>query len=258
MLILGCSSYQKLLKSEDVGLKFHAADSLYNKADYKKALKLMEQIVPAYRGKPQAEKLMFLYSDTFYNLGDHYLSGYQFERFTNNYPNSQKVEEAAFKGAKSYYFLSPKYSLDQKDTYVAIEKLQNFINAYPDSQYVKDANEIVSELTQKLEKKEFEIAKQYHRLGDNNGFNYKAAISAFDNFVLDHPGSIYREEAFFLKFDAAYQFAIRSVPSKREERLLIAKQYYDNLMRYFDDSQYLTQANTLLEDIEQRLQNNQI
>ena len=91
---VSCSPYQKVLKSEDTGLKFHYADSLYNTGKYKKALKLMEQIVPAYRGKPQGEKLMYLYSDTFYNLGDHYLSGYQFERFVATYPDSEKAEEA--------------------------------------------------------------------------------------------------------------------------------------------------------------------
>ena len=49
-------------------------ENLYNKGKYKKALKLMEQVVPVYRGKPQAEKLMFMYSNTYYQLEDYYLS----------------------------------------------------------------------------------------------------------------------------------------------------------------------------------------
>ena len=86
----------------------------------------MEQLVPAYRGKPQGEKLMFIYANTYYNLEDYYLSGYQFERFTQAYPQSDSVEIAAFKSAKSFYQLSPRYSLDQKDTYKGLEKLQEF------------------------------------------------------------------------------------------------------------------------------------
>lgn len=252
-LFFSCSPYQKTLKTDDIGLKFHMADSLYNAGKYKKGLKLMEQIVPAYRGRPQAEKLMFIYSDTFYILGDYYLSGYQFERFANSYPQSEKVEEAAFKGAKSFYQLSPRYSLDQKDTYIALEKLQAFINRYPNSEYLPKANELVSELTTKLEKKEFEVAKQYHRISDFN-----AAIKAFDNFILDHPGSIYREEAFFLKFKAAYDLAIRSVVFRVEERLITSRGYYNAFIRNFPESKFRAEADEIKRDIENRLENKQV
>src|SRR5690606_8191136 len=125
------------------------------------------------------------------------------------------VEEASFKGAKSYYELSPRYSLDQKDTHIGLEKLQNFINKFPDSEFLPQANTLVSELTTKLERKEFEVAKQYHRIVD-----YNAAIKALDNFILDYPGSQFREESYFLKFKAAYDLAIRSVIYRVEERLI--------------------------------------
>lgn len=252
-LFFACSSYQKTLKSDDVGLKYHLADSLYNAQDYKKALKLMEQIVPAYRGKPQAEKLMFLYSDTFYNLGDYYLAGYQFERFSNSYPQSEKAIEAAFKGAKSYYYLSPRYSLEQKDTYVALEKLQEFINKFPDSEFQPEANELVAELTKKVQKKEFEVAKQYNRIMD-----YNAAINAFDNFILDHPGSEYRMEAYFMKFKSAYELAIKSVSHRVEERLTTSKNYYSAFKRFYPESEFSEEASEIMQDIEQRLENKQV
>src|SRR5690606_31068414 len=160
VLTASCSPYQRVLKSEDTGLKFHYADSLYNAGKYKKALKLMEQIVPAYRGKPQGEKLMFLYSDTFYHLGDHYLSGYQFERFAATYPNSEKAEPARVKPARRYYPLSPRYSVDPKETETALTKLQGFITKYPESEHLPESNDLVQELTEELEKKQFETAKQ--------------------------------------------------------------------------------------------------
>lgn len=253
VIVFSCSPYQKALKSEDIGLKFHMADSLYNEGSYKKALKLMEQIVPAYRGKPQAEKLMFIYSDTFYQLGDYYLSGYQFERFASSYPQSEKVEEASFKGAKSYYELSPRYSLDQKDTHIGLEKLQNFINKFPDSEFLPQANTLVSELTTKLERKEFEVAKQYHRIGD-----YNAAIKALDNFILDYPGSQFREESYFLKFKAAYDLAIRSVIYRVEERLITSVGYYNTFVKNFPNSNFKAEAEEIKQDIDNRLQNKQV
>lgn len=223
-------------------------NTMYESGKYKKALKLMEQIVPAYRGKPQAEKLMYMYANTFYQLEDYYLAGYQFERFATSYPKSDSAETASFKGAKSYYELSSRFSLDQKDTYKGLEKLQDFIDRFPDSEHRLDANTKVSELNNKLEKKSIETAKQYLRISD-----YKAAIESFDNFILDNPGSIYRKDAYFGKFQAAYQLAVKSLPSLVKDRLITAKGYYNNFKKYYNDSDLKEDADKLIEDVEKRL-----
>ncbi|HEY5689623.1 MAG TPA: outer membrane protein assembly factor BamD, partial [Yeosuana sp.] len=156
-----CSEYQKALKSEDTATKFKLGEELYDTGKYDKANKLFAQIVPSYRGKPQAEKLMYLYSQSFYKMKDYYIAGYQFECFASSYPKSEKAEEASFLSAKSNYMLSPAYTKDQKETKQAIEKLQEFINLFPDSEYVVEANKLVKELDYKLELKSFSIAKQY-------------------------------------------------------------------------------------------------
>jgi outer membrane protein assembly factor BamD len=211
----------------------------------------MEQIVPVYRGKPQAEKLMYIYANTFYNLEDYYLAGYQFERFAASYPKSDSLELASYRSAKSYYELSPRFSLDQKDTYKGLEKLQEFINKYPDSEFRLDANERVSELREKLEKKDIDIAKQYLRIVEYTR-NYKAAIEAFDNFITDHPGSKYRIDAFFGRFQASYQQAIKSHPSLLQERLISSKGYYNSFVKYYSDSELKSDADKILEDIDKR------
>ncbi len=248
VLLSSCGQYQKVLRKDDIGQKYAFADSLYEKGKYKKALKLMEQIVPAYRGKPQAEKLMFIYANTFYQLGDYFTAGYQFERFTQAYPQSDSTETAFFKSAKSFYELSERYSLDQKETHRGLNKLQDFINTYPDSQKREQANILVVELRTKLEKKEFEVAKQYYHIEA-----YKAAIEAFDNFIADNPGTVYREQAFLFKFKAAYKLAINSIPSLVEERLQTAKKYYSSYQKYYKDGKLAEEASEINQDIDKRL-----
>ena len=252
IVISSCGEYQKMLKNPDSGLKYAMVENLYNKGKYKKALKLMEQVVPVYRGKPQAEKLMFMYSNTYYQLEDYYLSGYQFERFTVSYPKSDSIELASYKSASSYYQLSPRYSLDQTDTYIGLEKLQAFIDTYPDSEYRKVANMKVNELILKLQKKDIEIALQYLKTGQALN-SYKSAIAAFENFISDHPGSIYRIDAYFWRFQAAYELALQSVPQKVDERLIKASEYYADFVKYFSESELLEQANEIIIDIEIRL-----
>ncbi|OIQ29001.1 MAG: outer membrane protein assembly factor BamD [Bacteroidetes bacterium MedPE-SWsnd-G2] len=245
MALSSCSEYQKALKSEDTGEKFKLATELYDQGKYSKANRLFAQIEPKYKGKPQAEKLMFLYAKTYYMMEDFYLSGYRFDRFVSSYPKSEKLEEAAFLGAKSFYELSPIYSKEQKETVEAIQKLQIFVNRFPDSQYLIEANALVKELDYKLEKKAFSIAKQYNTIND-----YQASVSAFDNFILEYPGTSFREEAMFIRFDSAYKLAINSVQRKKEERIENAFGYYNAFTRSYSASQFIEQANEMKADLE--------
>jgi outer membrane protein assembly factor BamD len=250
ILFSSCSEYQKALKKEDVGVKFEMVTKLYDSGSYTKAIRLFEQIAPAYRGKPQAEKLFYMFAQSYFKTKQYYLAGYQFESFASGYPKSEKVQEAAYLGAKSYSMLSPVYSLDQTDTYKAIDKLQAFIDTYPDSEYLSDANEAVKNLSEKIEKKVYENAKGYNTISD-----YKSALVALDNFVADYPGTPFKEDALFYKFDSAYQLAINSVPEKMEERLNVALTAHSNLMKFKVDTKYKEKANEMLARVEIDLKN---
>lgn len=249
VLFSSCNEYQKALKKEDIAAKFEVATKMYDAGKYTKAIRLFEQIAPQYRGKPQAEKLFYMFSQSYYKTKQYTLAGYQFESFVSGYPKSEKVQEAAYLGAKSYSKLSPDYSLDQTDTFKAIEKLQNFIDTYPNSEYLAEANESVKVLTNKIEKKVFENAKGYNTISD-----YKSAIVALDNFIADFPGTSYKEDALFLKFDSAYQLGINSVPAKMKERLNVAKTAYSGLFKYKADTKYKEQANEMLARVDKDLQ----
>jgi outer membrane protein assembly factor BamD len=169
------------------------------------------------------------------------------------YPKSEKREEAAFLGAKSFYQLSPVYSIDQTDTQKGIDKLQEYINTYPDSPNMAEANKMITELRQKLEKKAFEIAKQYNTIGEWSR-DYNAAIKALDNFIVDYPGTIYKEDALFYKFDSTYKLAINSIHSKMEDRLHTAKTAYSALIRFKEDTKYKAKADEMLATIDKELQ----
>jgi outer membrane protein assembly factor BamD len=250
ILFSSCNEYQKALKKEDVAVKFEMGTKLYDAGSYTKAIRLFEQIAPAYRGKPQAEKLFYMFAQSYYKTKQYYLAGYQFESFASGYPKSEKVQEAAYLGAKSYSMLSPVYSLDQTDTYKAIDKLQVFIDTYPNSEYLSDANVAVKSLSEKIEKKVYENAKGYNTISD-----YKSALVALDNFVADYPGTPFKEDALFYKFDSAYQLAINSVPEKMEERLNVALIAHSNLMKFSADTKYKEKANVMLARVETDLQN---
>jgi outer membrane protein assembly factor BamD len=229
-----CSDYQKLLNSDDVSEKYKQAEVYYNNGEYRKANRLFEQIIPKYRGKPQAQRIIFFFAESYFQTKSYYLAAYQYENFTKSYPKSDRVQEATFKAAKSYYFQSPRHSLDQEDTFTALEKLQVFLNLYPESEYADEANQMIAELQEKLEKKDFEIAKQYYTIRD-----YKAAIKANENFVSGFPGTKFREESLYIKFIASYEIAINSIDAKKQERLEELIQQYNTLLRYYPETLFL-------------------
>jgi len=253
VVLSSCSEYQKVLKNTDVKAKYDLAQKFYDEEDYKRANRLFEQIAPKYVGKPQGERVMFFFANTYFQRKDYNMSGYQFERFIKSYPKSEKVPEAAFLGAKSFFKLSPAHSLDQTDTDKALVKLQSFINTYAESEFFDEANIMAKELTTKKARKAFEIGKQFNKLGHFDYTFLTPAIAAFDNFISDYPGSIYREEALYLKFESATEFGLNSFSILKPERMENAKTAYNALIKQFPETKYADDAAKLLEKIEKDL-----
>lgn len=247
--LFSCSDYQKLLNSDNASEKYKQAEVFYNSGEYRKANRLLEQIIPVYRGKPQAQRIIFFFAESYFQIKSYNLAAYQYENFVKSFPKSDRIQEASFKAAKSYYYQSPTFSLDQEETYTAIEKLQVFINLYPNSEYSSEANQMISELQVKLEKKDFEIAKQYYTIRD-----YRAAIKSNDNFIASFPGTKFREEALFTKFISLYEIAINSVIYKKEDRLKELQQQFNLILRYYPDSVFKEDLDDKMKKINSELE----
>lgn len=255
LITVSCNEYQQAIKSTDLKVKYDAAETFYNQGDYRQANRLFEQIAPKYVGKPQGERVLFFLADSYFKVGDYNEAGYQFERFIKSYPNSDKAIEAAFFGAKSYYELSPLYSLDQTDTDKALTKLQNFINAHAESPFVAEANVLARELSIKKERKSFEIAKQYYKIAA--GFDHIflfAAEEALANFLVDFPGSPFREEVLYLQFATAHNLAEKSVASKKADRIKKAQESMRTLLKYYPETQFLKEVTDMSGKLDKELE----
>lgn len=246
VVVMSCSKYNTVLNKGSVEEKYKMATMLYEDKKFSKALRLFEMITPAYKGKPQMERIQYMVSQSYFNTGDYASAAYYFGRFVTNYPNSSKREEAEFTAAKSHFMASPKYSLDQTETREALAAFQKYINAYPDSKRLPEANKMVFELQYKLETKAFEIAKQYYDIG-----YYEAAITSFDNLTSEFLGTSYREVAFFYKLKASYELGIKSTYQKKWQRLIAAEKAYEKLKRNYPESPYLKESDAMLKRIKE-------
>ena len=243
-----CNAYQKTLNNPDTSVKYKAAEAYYKSGEYRRANRLFEQILPAYRGKPQAQRIIYFFANTYLQTKDYYLAAYQFESFIKSYPKSGRVEEVSFLAAKCDYMLSPRYSLDQANTNEALDKLQIFIDNYPKSEYLPQANAYVQELQTKLEQKDFEIAKQYHTIRD-----YKAAIRALDNFIASYPGTPFREDALYFKFLSSFEIATNSIYTKKLERLKGLEDIYSTLLRYYPETLFIDDVEKKMKQVNKEI-----
>ena len=248
-LIFSCNDYQKLLNSSENEVdKYNAAEEYYEKGEFRRANALIEQIIPSYRGKPQGERLVFFFANSYFETRLYYSAAIQFENFIKSYPNSQRIQEAYFMEAKSYFMLSPLYTLDQDDTYTGIDKLQVFINRFPNSEYVSEALDLMEQLQNKIEKKEFEISKQYYTIRD-----YSSAIKSLDNFIADNPGTIFREEALYFRWLSQYEIAINSIESRIDERITELERSLENFLRYYPDTIFIDDLSEKINNAKQLL-----
>ncbi|MCF8235543.1 MAG: outer membrane protein assembly factor BamD [Bacteroidales bacterium] len=237
VVVSSCSKYQQLLKSTDNELKYEKAIEYFEQGDYYKSLMLLQQLNAVYRGTNKAEKLTYYMAYCYYEQKDYILASYYFKRYAQNFPRTDRAEECLYMNAYCYYLDSPRYSLDQSNTFTAIKELQLFINQYPDSERVDKANELMDDLRDKLEEKAFEIAELYYKMGD-----YQAAITSFKNILKDFPDAEYKEEVMLYILKAYYDYAINSIKEKKEERLADAVQAFETFVYNFPESEYLDEA----------------
>jgi outer membrane protein assembly factor BamD len=228
-----CSKYQKIQKSQDYKFKYEKALEYYEKEDYFRAMNLFDQVLPFYRGTDEAEDIAYKYAYGYYNQKEYIMTSHYFDRFAKTFPRSERAEECAFMSAYCKYQESPIYKLDQTSTREAISQLQLFINTYPYSERVEQCNDLIDELREKLQKKEFEIAKLYLKMD-----RFEAAVTSFENLLVDYPDTKYREDALFYTIKSYYYYAQKSVKSKKKERFQEAAEIYDQFITQYPDSKY--------------------
>ncbi len=240
LLLVSCSDYQKLLSSTDYDLKYKKAVEYFDKKDYTRASTLFTELLTIYRGTEKAEDVNYKYAYCYYHQQDYVMAGYYFKNFITSFPNSPLAEECAFMIAYCFYEDSPNSSLDQANTYKAMDELQLFMNQHPASSRIAECNKLIDELREKLVKKSYDSATLYFKLGD-----YKAAITALNNALKDFPDTQFREELMFLIVKSNYEYASRSMYDKMKERFQGTVEAYLTFKEEFPESKHLKEADRI-------------
>ncbi len=241
-IALGCNDFGRLQKSNDLNLKYSKAVEYYGKGDYVKAQLLFDELYAVFRNTNRADSVAYLLAYTNYQLGDYIMAGYLFRSYFRTYPTSPRAAECLYMSAYCHYLISPPWSLDQEDTYYAIEEFQYFIQMFPtDTARIRECNKMVDVLHEKLEKKAFMNARMYFRIAD-----YKASITAFELLLNDFPDTHYREEATYYILRSKYYLAQNSIAAKKEERVVAAISAARTFLATYKESEWTDEVNETL------------
>lgn len=248
LLMVSCSDYQKVVKSDNYEEKANVADRLYDHGSYTKALTLYEQVYQRFPQTGRGELAYYRLAKSYYEMGDYYMAGYYFNNFPKRYPSSEKVEECLFMTGICSVKSSPEASLDQEETYLALNDFQLFVQRFPNSDLIDSCNRVMDRLRFKLETKDFNSVQLYDKTEQ-----YRAALVSAETFLEEYPQSSYKEDVAFIALDNAYNLAMNSIFSKKKERLEKVLELHGKYVTVFEKRSYQNQATKIYESIGEEL-----
>ncbi|MGF1670891.1 MAG: outer membrane protein assembly factor BamD [Balneolaceae bacterium] len=235
-----CSSSNMIRPGDTLDVAFEKARNMYEQEKYSDAASAFETVVSIGRGTDIGQEAQFLLAETYFKDRRYMLAAAEYERYALFYPNSPRREEIDFKTGKSYYELSPRYKLDQTNTYKAIERFRLFNSRYPSSERVQEAGEIITELRTKLARKKFEAANFYMRTN-----RYRSAVLYYDLVIDEFPETEWAERSLVDQIDAYIRYADNSVRSRQAERYRLAIDSYEKYIQLFPRQEGRSRAEEL-------------
>ena len=227
------SQYELLLTSNNVDEKYDAAFNYFNKKKYTKSSALFESLSVLTEGTEKDDTVKYYWGLSNYMAKDYYTAETNFEKFIEVYPRSPFASEARYLRLDCLYKQTLRYELDQTPTYKAMNAVSEYILDFPESDRLQACRDMLTELSDRLDRKAYESAKLYYKMED-----YLASRVAFRNVLKDDSENIYREDILYYIAMSSYKYAALSVSAKQKERYLVFIDDYLNFVGEIPNSHY--------------------
>ncbi len=228
ILASACGSRHAIQPGDSLEVAFEKAMALYERERYSQAVDAFETVLSIARGTEMAADAQYHLAQSHFENRSYLLAASEFRRFSRNYTTDPRQQEAEFMEAYSHYQMSPKFNLDQTETYNALNRFQLFITRYPESEYTERAAAYMDELRDKLARKKFHAAEMYLRIGQ-----YESAAIYYGLAVENYPESKWAERALAHQIQAYAVYAENSVRARQQERFDKAVESYERYVQLF-------------------------
>lgn len=238
-ILAACGSSRQIRPGDSLEVAFEKATNFFERGRYTDATRAFETVLSIGRGTEIAQQSQFLLAESYFKNREYLIAAAEYMRYATNFPRSERRIDAEFKQAMAYYELSPRYKLDQSDTYRAIELMQLFIQRYPNAPQSTLAAGLIDEMRNKLAQKEFTAAELYMRIR-----SYESAALYFGLTLDQFPETVWAERAQAQQILAYILFADNSIPERQAERYQLAITSYETYLQLFPrgDSRSLAES----------------
>ena len=232
-----CNKDKYIKPGDTLDVAYKKAMRFYTEGNYTDASDAFETLISMGRGTDYAEDAQYRLAQSYFKNEKYLLAASEYERYASLYPRSERREEVDFKRALCYYYLSPRYKLDQKHTNRSIELFQLFLSRNPDSDRAPEAASYIDEMREKLAHKIYGAADLYMRID-----RYKAAAIYYGQVIDRYPETSWAEKALVDQIYAYVEYADNSVFQKQKERYNKAVASYEKYVQLFPEGEHRSQA----------------
>lgn len=155
------------------------------------------------------------------------LAANSYSQFLTYYPTSSRADYAQYQLAMTHFKQMRSPQRDQTQTHDAVDAFETFLHRYPDSKLVPDVEKKLREAHDRLDDASFDVGKFY--------FDIHWWPGAIDRFE-----SILKTDPRYTRRDAVYFYLGESLI--KVNRQAQALPYFVELVKQFEKSQYLQQA----------------
>jgi outer membrane protein assembly factor BamD len=162
------------------------------------------------------------------------LAANEFKEFLQFFPLNPKADYAQYRIGLAHFnqMLAPER--DQTNTRDALAEFDTFLKNFPASQYRPEVEKLRRRARDRLSKSDFDVGLLYYRI-----HNWIGALNRFRGILADDPGYSGR--------DAVYFYLAETLHKTRADAEALP--YYDRIVKEFDKSEYLGQANRRIAEL---------
>ncbi len=242
------SQYEILLASGDVDAKYDAAMDYFNQKKYQKAAQLFESMAVLTNGTERDDTVQYYWGLSNYRFKDYYTAESNFARFVENFPRSPFAPDANFYRLDCMYRATYRWELDQMPTRTCMATIQEFMRERPDDIHIPACQAMLTDLQERLDRKDLEAGKLYYRMED-----YPAARVKLQNVLKANADNVYREEVLYYTAMSSYHYARLSVVNKQKERYLTFVDDYLNFVGEYPESKHRSEMDRLYRQVQKIL-----
>tara|TARA_Y100001934_G_C12258519_1_gene728797 strand:- start:213 stop:986 length:774 start_codon:yes stop_codon:yes gene_type:complete len=234
--IQGCSSLKKTdLSNSD---RFELGVSYFSKNKFQKAKDEFEVLVQNEQGTNLGLESTFYLAKTLFELKEYDEASYNFNYYSMFSKNIDNIELAQFMKCRCAFEVTLPYNKDQSNSLFAISIIQEFLDNFPYSEYKEDSYMMIEKLRNRIAKKNYEAGRLYLKMN-----KFESAFFYFDIILSEFYDTDYHDKALI---SYIFTYILMGQHDK-------AKEYFELNKSNFNNSNYQTEAQDMLEDYKNRL-----